>query len=327
MNDKILLCLSVILFAVSCSRPGPDGHTSVPPGKREKTVYAAPDTSELGNSKWDSLVRYGARLVRHSAYYIGPQGVVSHNLKNKMNCTNCHLDVGTRPDGLNFFHTHKSYPQYRAREDKVLSLADRVNNCITRPHSGTELALDSREMLAIISYIKWIGEKYDTAVHVGYSLHQDEFYAMKANVQNGKSVYEAECATCHGQDGAGKMKYDGSTYEYPPLWGEQSYQEGSSMHRGLKAASFIFHNMPNLKAFPGKPYLSRQQALDVAAFINDNSIHPRPRSKYVSYPNVKTKPVDYFRGPYVDDFSEEQHTFGPWDEIVSYRRTLGLPAN
>ena len=95
------------------------------------------------------------------------------------------------------------------------------------------------------------------------------------------------------------------------------------MHRVLKAAQFIYYNMPNLKAHYNQPYLTMQQALDVAAFINDNSIHPRPKSKYVAYPNISTKPVDYFKGPYLDTFTEHQHTFGPWDQILAYYKKSG----
>src|SRR5258708_39696768 len=45
-------------------------------------------------------------------------------------------------------------------------------------------------------------------------------------------------------NGEGLMNSENTTYIYPPLWGPKSYQEGSSMHRVIKAASFIKHNMP-----------------------------------------------------------------------------------
>ena len=87
------------------------------------------------------------------------------------------------------------------------------------------------------------------------------------------------------------------------------------MHRVLKAAAFIKYNMPNASASADQPVLNDQEALDVAAYINDGRIHPRPKPKHTDYENLKHKPVDYFKGPYLDSFPALQHAFGPWDEI------------
>ena len=92
----------------------------------------------------------------NTAYYIGPDGVKGKYLGNKMNCTNCHQDAGTKPFSFNLMASHEHYPQYRAREGKVLTLAERVNNCVMRPHNGKPLPLDGEEMVAFLSYFKWI---------------------------------------------------------------------------------------------------------------------------------------------------------------------------
>lgn len=242
-----------------------------------------------------------------------------------MNCTNCHINAGTKPYGLNFFNSHKTYPQYRARENKILTLSDRVNNCIERPHSGKPLKLDSKEMVAIVSYIKWIGEKYVDNIHEGYGLKKIEYEGKIANPTNGALVYDTHCKSCHQANGEGKMLENGITYEYPPLWGNKSYQEGSSMHRVLKAASFIKYNMPNATTWQN-PVLTEQEALDVAAFINNAEIHERPKTPkhIVSYANINTKPIDYFKGPYLDTCSEHTHTFGPWDNVIKYYNDNGF---
>jgi len=73
--------------------------------------------------------------------------------------------------------------------------------------------------------------------------------------------------------------------------------------------------------------LTDQEALDVAAFVNDGSIHPRPKSPYVCYPNQVTKPIDYFKGPYLDGFSEDEHTFGPWKRIEAFYKSQGMIAH
>src|SRR6185369_4847629 len=95
--------------------------------KDSLTVYVAPDTSTLKDDDWGKMVKYGAKLVKNTAYYLGPEGTVGKYLGNKMNCTNCHLNAGTRPYGFNFFSAHARYPQYRGRENRILSLGERIN--------------------------------------------------------------------------------------------------------------------------------------------------------------------------------------------------------
>ncbi len=324
---RIILFLGAMLVLQSCNTE--EGKIPAPKNVEkpaEKELFVVADTSELKDDEWGRQVKYGRRLVQNTSYYIGPEGVVSKNLGNKMNCTNCHLNSGTKPFGLNFFNSHKTYPQYRAREDAILTMSDRVNNCVERPHNGKALKLDSREMNAIVSYIKWVGEKYDPEKHEGYSLKHVEYKGLQADSKRGEAVYMKHCKSCHQEDGQGKMNLENTTYTYPPLWGPKSYQEGSSMHRVLKAASFIKYNMPNALATLDKPVLTDQEALDVAAFINDGSIHKRPVPKHVDYVNLKSKPVDYFKGPYLDGFSEQQHAFGPWDDIEKFYVDKGLRA-
>jgi cytochrome c len=141
-------------------------------------------------------------------------------------------------------------------------------------------------------------------------------------------IYVNNCASCHGKNGDGQWNADSSTYVYPPLWGPHSYQRGSSPYRVVKSARFIKANMPYKIATWQKPFLSDEQCLDVAAFINDDRIHFRPDKKNRSipdYPDARTKPIDYGFGPFIDTFSEMQHKFGPFKPIVEYRKANKLP--
>lgn len=290
-------------------------------------VVTAPDTATIPDNDFGDLVRYGRELILYTARYIGPDGTAGKYLGNKMNCTNCHLDAGTRPFGLNYYSTHGRYPQYRARENRILTLADRVNNCIERPHNGKAMPVESKEMLAIICYIKWLGEGIPVDQRVdgddGMELRLPDY---QLDIKNGRCVYHRECARCHGVHGEGKFLPDNSTYEYPPLWGMTSYEPGSSMFRIIKAARFIKANMPHDKATWKKPVLSDRDALDVAAFVNSEE-HERPAKEGLDYPNVKTKPIDYPYGPYDDHFSEEQHKYGPYKPIIDFRKKKGLYVN
>ena len=296
-------------------------------GKGDNMVWFAPDTNDIPDDEFGNMVRYGRDLVMNTAYYIGPEGKMGHYLGNKMNCTNCHLDAGTRPYGLNYLSTHGRYPQYRARENKILTCADRINNCVERPHNGTPLPLDSKELNAIQCYIKWLGTKVPVETRVegdnGLKLKLPE-YALSP--KKGKVIYQSACARCHGENGEGKLLPSKVTYEYPPLWGKDSYQPGSSMYRIIKAAQFIKANMPNDKSTYEHPVMSDIDALQVAAYVNSEE-HERPKKTGLDYPDVKKKAVDYPFGPYDDPFTEKQHKYGPYQPIIDYRTKHKLYVN
>jgi thiosulfate dehydrogenase len=62
------------------------------------------------------------------------------------------------------------------------------------------------------------------------------------------------------------------------------------------------------------PILSTVDAWDVAAFVVSQ---PRPHKAGLEedFPDLAQKPVDTPYGPYLDDFSAEQHKYGPFAPI------------
>jgi thiosulfate dehydrogenase len=283
------------------------------------------DLSAIPNNQFGDEVRYGRDLMLHTAYFIGPDGIKGKYLGNKMNCTNCHQDAGTKPFSFNLMRSHEQYPQYRAREGKVLTLAERVNNCIERPHNGKPLPLDSREMVALLSYLKWInGFVPKNKVFKGAKNLEISFPERAASSERGSKLFEIHCQRCHGAEGEGKLQVDNMTYIYPPLWGEKAYQPGSSMHRIIKQAQWLKANMPFDKTTWDKPFLSDEEALDIAAFINDDNLHPRPGVKNFDYPHAQEKAIDYDHGPFVDSFTTTQHKLGPYQPIISFWKSKGM---
>ena len=325
------LSVLVITLTLACNNNSNINTKAVTASTNDSTgIFVPPDTSTIPHDQFGDMVRYGRELIVNTAQYIGPNGTKGKYLGNKMNCGNCHLDGGARPFGYNYFSTHARYPQYRGREDKIITIEGRVNNCIERPHNGTPMPLDSKEMVAIVSYIKWLGANVPVGQHVkgDESLEITPFPTRAADPDKGAAIYAENCASCHGKNGEGVMKPDSSTYVYPPLWGSYAFQKGSSPSRVIKLARFIKGNMPDKKATWKKPFLTDEQAIDVAAFINDDRIHPRPQKKDKSipdYPNPATKAIDYDMGPYVDTFSEMQHKFGPYQPIIDYRKAHNMP--
>lgn len=330
---KAVLCISITGIAAafySCnSSVAPPATAAVAP-EDTMTLFSPPDTSTIPNTPFGELVRYGRELIVNTAYYIGPEGTVGKFAGNKLNCGNCHLDGGTRPYGFNYFSTHANYPQYRGRENEILSLGQRINNCVERPLNGKALPLNSKEVIAMECYIKWLGSSVPIGERVpGDGALELEYPTRAASSEKGAVLYQKHCASCHQPDGQGLFKPDSSSYMHPPLWGKNSYQSGSSTHRVLKLARFVKGNMPHNIAKWNKPVLTDEEAIDVAAFVNDDRIHPRPgKPKTLTYPDytrVDVKPIDYDKGPYRDSFSEMQHKFGPYQPIIDYHKANNLP--
>jgi thiosulfate dehydrogenase len=316
----ILFALSIVIFN-SCNLSSAN---TMAKETTEEESYITIDTSKIPNDKFGESVRYGRELMLRTAYYIGPDGIKGKYLGNKMNCTNCHQDAGTKPYSINLMSSHDNYPQYRGREDKVLTLAERVNNCVMRPHSGKPLPLDSDEMVAFLSYFKWISKFVPKdSLFKGSKNLKIEFPDIAASPERGKALFVENCVRCHGNDGEGKFNADKSGYVYPPLWGKYAYQPGSSMHRIIKQAQWLKGNMPFDKVSVGKPYLTDAQALDIAAYVNDDSVHPRTNPKTLDYPDPKGKAIDYAHAPFSDPFSEKQHRLGPFKPIIEYWKKQG----
>lgn len=312
----IALLITVLALQLSCSQN--HNKNAAAGSNRLNTDTLMPDFNSLPDGELKEMVKYGYELMVNTAYYIGPNGIKGKHLGNKMNCTNCHQNAGTKNYSFSLIHSHNEYPQYRAREDRVLTLSDRVNNCINRPHNGKEISYTSKEMTAFLSYFKFLSDwaeanniKHEKVINIALSTEA-------ADYKQGEKLYMQHCASCHKPDGSGQMRADSVCYEYPPLWGNFAYQAGSSMHRVIKLAQWIKANMPYKIATAEKPFLTDKEAYDIAAFINNDSLHSRPTQALVDYPNPLTKPIDYGVGPFADNFSAYQHKFGPHKPIYDY---------
>jgi thiosulfate dehydrogenase len=269
----------------------------------------------------DPLVQEGYQLVSESPKYMGP-AAASEDLRytgNNLACTNCHMKGGTQEGSAAWVGITERFPQFLGRANQVSTLEDRINGCMQRSMNGKKLPEGSRQMKAIVAYMEWLGsdvpgDKIET--YKGYArLNIPE---VPVDLDKGKEIYTRECAVCHGQDGQGISRPDPSQgYLYPPLWGPDSYNDGAGMHRVITAAEFIRSNMPFGMATLKNPKLSDEEAFHVAGYINS---FPRPHKSNTEgdYPDLKLKPVSSPYGPWADDFSAEQHKYGPFPPIIAY---------
>ncbi|MGB3587526.1 MAG: c-type cytochrome [Tunicatimonas sp.] len=282
----------------------------------KKARWQAPDTSAIPNDSRGDLIRYGRELIAHTSVYLGPKGKV-RKISNGLNCQNCHLKAGTVPFGNNYARVASSYPKRRNRSGTVEGFVERVNGCFERSLNGQPLEPDSREMQAMVAYLKWVGkdvEKGETLLGLG--LVKLTFLDRPADPIKGKSVYDSYCARCHGEEGEGQLAESGLEWIYPPLYGDDSYNYGAGLYRLSKFASYVKANMPYGVTFEN-PFLTDEEAWDVAAYVNSM---PRPEKDLIAdWPNITKKPVDHPFGPYADNFTEEQHKYGPFPPIIAAR--------
>jgi thiosulfate dehydrogenase len=256
------------------------------------------------------LIRYGHSLISNTAYYLGPKGIVTQ-ISNGMNCQNCHLDAGTKPWGNNFGAVASGYPKYRDRSGSLESIEKRVNDCLERSLNGQALDSSSKEMSAIVSYIRWLGNDIPKNIKPkGSGIMPLAYLSRAADPEKGKMVYTATCQRCHGSNGEGQPNLANNGYTYPPLWGAGSYNTGAGLYRLSRLAGYVKSNMPNPLTYHN-PELTDEQAWDVAAYINSR---PRPSKDFSKdWPDISKKPVDHPFGPYADGFPESQHKYGPFD--------------
>jgi thiosulfate dehydrogenase len=309
-----LTCAAVALaagVALTTSVPAAD----VP--QVDLTGWVAPKIRTVGDDALGKLVKYGYELMTNTANHIGPS-VADPAMRysgNNLTCQNCHLQAGTQPYAMPLTGVWGQFPQYRGREGEIGTLEERINGCMDRSMNGLPLPLDGREMKAFLAYMKWLSTGVaDGAKLVGAgTMRLAKEPDRAADLGHGAQVFARTCAMCHGKDGQGQRAATGAGYQFPPLWGLDSYNDGAGMTRVLTAAAFVQHNMP-LGTTYDAPALSDDEAYDVAAYINSTA-RPAKAGLDKDFPNKLQKPVDTPYGPYVDGFPAEQHKYGPFDPI------------
>lgn len=301
--------MSVSYFMKETYTPSP---TSGKP--QVENIWRAPDETSISADALGEEIRYGKELITHTSVYLGPNGKVKA-ISNGMNCQNCHLEAGTKPFGNNYSAVASTYPRFRARSGTEETIEKRVNDCLERSLNGKPLSEDSREMKAMVRYIKWLGAGVAKGeVPNGSGLVQLTYLNTPADPVKGKLVFEEKCVVCHGKNGEGvKDTVNTTSWTYPPLWGKDSYNDGAGLFRLSRFAGYIKANMP-LGADYNNPQLTDEEAWNIAAYVNSL---PRPQKDITKdWPDISKKPIDHPFGPYADGFSETQHKYGPFKPIV-----------
>lgn len=230
--------------------------------------------AELKPGPETDLIRYGRDLVEDTPRFIGKsaQDPALAYGGNNLSCQNCHLNGGLKPYAAPFVSTAATFPMLV--DNKVITLPDRINDCMRLGLNGKPLPEDSREMQALIAYLEFVGKDTPTGERLpGSGLMPIALPGDVPSARRGETVYAQHCVSCHGQDGQGAPRLPPEVgYYVPPLWGEGSFNGGAGMGQIAYAASYIRANMP-IGADHENPVLSVQEAWDVAAYM---IVHPRP---------------------------------------------------
>jgi thiosulfate dehydrogenase len=236
----------------------------------EAAFFQPPPESAIPPNPSGDAIRRGMQL------FMNTQTNAREFVGNGLNCSNCHLDGGRRPHSAPMWAAWVQYPKYRSKNKKINTMEDRINGCFSYsmnaqgspsggpPPKGHDVYKDLQ------SYFYWLATGAPTGAEMrGAGYPELKKTSLGYDPARGRSVFQQNCASCHGADGQGKKDLNGR-YIFPPLWGPDSFNWGAGMARVNTAAAFIKANMPL-----GQPNrLSDQQAWDVAAFVDS---HERPR--------------------------------------------------
>ena len=237
--------------------------------------YAGHDLTKLPPGPESDLIRYGWQLLADTPRHIGKSATdpAKRYAGNDLACTHCHINSGLKPFAAPLVSTFASYPMMA--DDRVLTLNERINGCMTRSMNGSPMPENGREIEALIAYIRFVGTKSPQGVRVaGMGLKPLRPAASAPDRARGEAVYVKHCAGCHKAQGEGELALSPAVgYNIPPLWGDNSFNSAAGMAKLDAAAAFIHANMPVGAAYR-VPVLNEQEAWDVAAFVTSQ---PRPQ--------------------------------------------------
>jgi thiosulfate dehydrogenase len=254
-STRMALALAVVsCCAVLGGCHGRGSGSGAPAADSASAENSLPGWAQQGKLIFDNTPKYAGK-------YVG----------NKLSCNDCHLKSGTADLSAPMIDMAGLFPMYNKRAGHIISLQNRIQECFTRSEAGTPPPENSTEMHALVAYIDWLsrdgakGKPYKGRGLVTLA-------ALKGDPVRGSAIYAAQCASCHGVDGAGVPPV------IPALWGKDSYNDGAGMSQPEKMAGFVIHNMP--QNHPGT--LTAQQAYDVSAYVNSKA-RPKFNQAYKGY--------------------------------------------
>lgn len=282
---------------------------SAQPKAKDAHYFTPRDLSKIPDGAFGDKIRRGYQL------FVNTQQLKGRYVGNQLNCTNCHLDAGTKAYAAPMWAAYLAYPAFRKKDNRVNNFAERIQGCFNYSMNGKAPELGSPELVAMSAYSYWllmgglldmygmqdkpVPELSDAELQRG---GRDEsfvlpgpladrvkmegrermpgraFAALPAPPQAYSPQRGQQVYTEHCaicHGEQGEGRRMADVPVIPALWGGESYNWGAGMHRVNTAATFIYENMPLGKSVQ----LNVQQAWDVAAYMNSRERPQDPRFK------------------------------------------------
>lgn len=346
------LMLSILATSIVSTGPALAGSATNP---ADFNAFYAPSYKlpDPATATMNAAASRGEELFYSTYKYLGAEsGILAANGKpyvgNKLACTNCHMDGGTRPHTAPVIVSSYKYDPapYSTREGVNRTLPIRLNSCFERSMAGEALPLDSQWMKDMVAYIDYLG----TGLQAGYTFTQvpgqlvprQPWLATAADPVRGETIYKASCRSCHQDDGQGVWLADEKRYRYPALWGPNSFGVMAGTGQLATGMAVVYGSMPYDKVNSVDPStrMPVQDAWDVTAYMLSKD---RPLgAKFVndwtgigpgSVPNWLRRDPDasyHYTMPRIDGlglasddprfpamFPLEQHQYGPFQPIAN----------
>ncbi len=155
----------VIVFIVLFNAAKPEKYVPIPVTEYQTDLEAAVYATQ------DPTLQLGYEVLVNTSKVLGLKWPMSSKRfsGNNLECISCHLNEGTKAFGIPLNTVLDRFPQFRGRENKIGTIEDRINGCLTRSMNGKPLDPNAQEMKALVAFLGWLNK--ETTRDVGNSLY------------------------------------------------------------------------------------------------------------------------------------------------------------
>jgi thiosulfate dehydrogenase len=225
----LLGCIASTVFGTQAVRTAAKQNQNT--AQTSEKTWKDPDPATIPQGPLGDSIRLGLNVFRDTPRY------ASEYVDDQMSCSDCHLRNGVAAYSSPLVGVPGLFPMYNERAGRVITFADRIQECFTRSENGRPFPYRSRELIALIAYTQWLSQRWPA----GQSFPTRglvKLPALHGDPVNGAKIYAIQCAVCHQTNGAG------IALNFPPLWGSKSFNDGAGMSHVAKMAAFVQYNMP-----------------------------------------------------------------------------------
>ena len=114
-------------------------------------------------------------------------------MDSRLACASCHIGAGVEPGNLSLVDGDEHYPRISPRSGANETIQDRINGCMTRSMNGRALAENSPEMIAMVSYLRFLADQDAATGASQRKAHEPAAFKTPnraADLEAGQQVFE-----------------------------------------------------------------------------------------------------------------------------------------